>query len=101
MTRSVFELPTTKMFGLVGVPSRMKGCSSRHQTMNDVKDQEWFGNSRSSAPAAEEPLRQPGQRRHLNENPPWSIRNLRPFVTLMAFGSAAIDVLRGVRRHYE
>jgi hypothetical protein len=39
MTKSVFELPTTKMFGLVD----MKGCSSRHETMNEVKDQEWFG----------------------------------------------------------
>jgi hypothetical protein len=30
----------------------MKGCSSRHETMNGVKDQEWFGWVTVHAPGA-------------------------------------------------
>jgi len=37
------------MFGLVD----MKGCSSRHETMNEVKDQEWFGWVTVHAPGAD------------------------------------------------
>jgi hypothetical protein len=35
----VFELPTTKIWGLVGMQLIRLG----HQTLIDAKDQEWFG----------------------------------------------------------